>query len=98
MNYKKMDTTMTHKIEKIIEDVDGRVFTVSRGNIPPVNLPQQVIDDLVDQGMDREEAENIKTNGVSMRIMRAKHMETDVPVNDSTLDLIDNIKNKGATK
>jgi len=98
MNYKKMDTTMTHKIEKIIEDEDGRVFTVSRGNIPPVNLPQQVIDDLVDQGMDREEAEDIKTNGVSIRIMRAKHMETDVPVNDSTLDLIDNIKNKGTTK
>jgi len=98
MNYKKIDSTITHKIEKIIEGDDGRVFTVSRGIIPPVNLPQQVIDDLVDQGMDREEAENIKTNGVSMRIMRAKHMETDVPVNDSTLDLIDNIKNKGTTK
>jgi len=98
MNYKKIDSTITHKIEKIIEDEDGRVFTVSRGNIPPVNLPQQVIDDLVDQGMDREEAEDIKTNGVSIRIMRAKHMETDVPVNDSTLDLIDNIKNKGTTK
>ena len=89
---------MKHKIEKIIEGDDGRVFTVSRGIIPPVNLPQQVIDYLVDLGMDREEADNIKTKGISVRIMRARHMETDVPVNDFTLDLIDNIKNKGTTK
>ena len=83
---------MTHKREKIIEDEDGRVFTVSRGNIPPVNLPQQVIDDLVDQGMDREEAEAIKTTGLSIRIMRAPHMETDVPVSTATKAMIDSIK------
>ena len=94
MNYKKMDSTITHKIEKIIEGDDGRVFTVSRGIIPPVNLPQQVIDDLVDQGMDREEAEDIKTNGVSIRIMRAKHMETDVAVSPATENLINQIKDK----
>ena len=94
MNYKKIDSTITHKIEKIIEGDDGRVFTVSRGIIPPVNLPQQVIDDLVDQGMDREEAEDIKTKGVSVRIMRAKHMETDVAVSPATENLINQIKDK----
>ena len=83
---------MTHKIEKIIESEDGRVYTVSRGNIPPVNLPQQVIDDLVDQGMDQEEAEAIKTTGLSIRIMRAPYMETDVPVSTATKAMIDSIK------
>jgi hypothetical protein len=85
---------MKHKIEKIIEAEDGRVFTVSRGNATSVNLPQEAIDDLVAQGMDREEVENIKTKGVSIRIMRAKHMETDVSVSDATKDLIDKIKDK----
>ena len=41
---------MKHKIEKIIEKQDGRVFTVSRGNVPPVDLPQAAIDHLVAQG------------------------------------------------
>ena len=85
---------MKHKIEKIIEKEDGRVFTVSRGNVPSVNLPQKVIEDLVAQGMDREAAENIKTKGVSMRIMRAKHMETDVAVSPATENLINQLKNK----
>ena len=85
---------MKHKIEKIIEREDGRVFTVSRGNVPSVNLPQEVIEDLVAEGMDREEAENIKTKGVSIRIMRAKHMETDVPVDNATKAMIDKIKGK----
>jgi uncharacterized protein (DUF2267 family) len=85
---------MKHKIEKIIEAEDGRVFTVSRGNATSVNLPQEVIEDLVAEGMDREDAENIKTKGVSIRIMRAKHMETDVAVSDATKDLIDSIKDK----
>ena len=85
---------MKHKIEKIIEKEDGRVFTVSRGNVPPVDLPQEAIDDLVAQGMDREEAENLKTTGVSIRIMRAKHMETDVSVSDATKAMIDKIKDK----
>jgi hypothetical protein len=85
---------MKHKIEKIIEGEDGRVFTVSRGNVPSVNLPQEVIEDLVAEGMDREEAENIKTKGVSIRIMRAKHMETDVPVDNATKAMIDKIKGK----
>ena len=85
---------MKHKIEKIIEKEDGRVYTVSRGNVPPVDLPQEAIDDLVAQGMDREEAENLKTTGVSIRIMRAKHMETDVSVSDDTKAMIDKIKDK----
>jgi hypothetical protein len=85
---------MKHKIEKIIEAEDGRVFTVSRGNATSVNLPQEVIEDLVAEGMDREEAENIKTKGVSIRIMRAKHMETDVAVSPATENLINQIKDK----
>ena len=85
---------MKHKIEKIIEREDGKVFTVSRGNVPPVNLPQEAIDDLVEQGMDREQAENLKTTGVSIRIMRAKHMETDVAVSPATENLINQIKDK----
>jgi hypothetical protein len=85
---------MAHKIEKIIEKEDGRVFTVSHGNAPPVSLPQEVIEDLVAEGMDREKAENIKTKGVSVRIMRAPHMETDVPVDDTTRDLINRIRDK----
>ena len=85
---------MKHKIEKIIEKQDGRVFTVSRGNIPPVDLPQAAIDHLVAQGMDRAQAENLKTTGVSMRIMRAPHMDADVSVSDDTKDLIDSIKDK----
>ena len=85
---------MKHKIEKIIEAEDGRVFTVSRGNATSVNLTQEVIEHLVEQGMDREEAENLKTNGVSIRIMRAKHMETDVAVSPATENLINQIKDK----
>jgi hypothetical protein len=85
---------MKHKIEKIIEGEDGRVFTERRGNVTSVNLPQEVIEDLVAEGMDREEAENIKTKGVSIRIMRAKHMETDVPVDNATKAMIDKIKGK----
>ena len=85
---------MKHKIEKIIEAEDGRVFTVSRGNVPPVDLPQAAIDHLVAQGTDREVAENLKTTGVSMRIMRAPHMDADVSVSDDTKDLIDSIKDK----
>ena len=85
---------MKHKIEKIIEAEDGRVFTVSRGNLPPAGLPQEVIEDLVEQGMDREEAENLKTKGISVRIMRAKHMETDVAVSPATEDLINQIRDK----
>ena len=85
---------MKHKIEKIIEAEDGRVFTVSRGNVPLVDLPQEVIDHLVAEGMDRAQAENLKTTGVSVRIMRAPHMDADVPVGDATKDLIDKIKDK----
>ena len=85
---------MTRKIERIIEKEDGRVFTVSHGNAPPVSLPQEVIEDLVAEGMDREKAENIKTKGVSVRIMRAKHMEIDVRVDDTTQDLINQIRAK----
>ena len=85
---------MKHKIEKIIEKEDGRVYTVSQGNVPPVDLPQEAIDDLVAQGMDRAQAENLKTTGVSIRIMRAKHMETDVSVSDDTKAMIDKIKDK----
>ena len=85
---------MKHKIEKIIEAENGQVFTVSRGNVPLVDLPQEAIDYLVAQGMDRAQAENLKTTGVSIRIMRAKHMETDVSVSDDTKDLIDSIKDK----
>jgi hypothetical protein len=44
--------------------------------------------------MDRAQAENLKTTGVSIRIMRAKHMDADVPVDDATKDLIDKIKDK----
>ena len=85
---------MKHKIEKIIEAENGQVFTVSRGNVPLVDLPQEAIDYLVAQGMDRAQAENLKTTGVSMRIMRAKHMETDVVVDPATEDLINQIKDK----
>ena len=85
---------MKNKIERIIEKEDGRVFTVSRGNVPSVNLPQEVIEDLVAEGMDREKAENIKTKGVSVRIMRAPHLETDIPVDDTTKDLINRIRDK----
>jgi hypothetical protein len=84
---------MKHKIEKIIEAENGQVFTVSRGNIPPVDLPQEAIDYLVAQGMDRDQAENLKTT-VSIRIMRAPHMDADVSVSDDTKDLIDSIKDK----
>ena len=84
---------MTHKINKIIEHDDGRVFTVSRGNVPPVDLPQEAIDYLVAQGMDRAQAENLKTT-VSIRIMRAPHMDADVVVDPATKDLIDSIKDK----
>ena len=84
---------MKHKIEKIIEAENGQVFTVSRGNVPLVDLPQEAIDYLVAQGMDRAQAENLKTTGVSIRIMRAPHMDADVPVDDATKDLIDCIKN-----
>lgn len=85
---------MTHKINKIIEAEDGRVFTVSQGNVLPGKLPKQTIDDFVEQGMSREEAENLKIKGISVRIMRAKHMETDVAVDDTTVDLINAIKSK----
>ena len=85
---------MKHKIEKIIEKEDGRVFTVSRGNVPSVNLPQKVIEDLVEQGMDREAAENIKTKGVSIRIMRAPRLETDVAISPATENLINQLKDK----
>ena len=85
---------MKNKIERIVEKEDGRVFTVSRGNLPPAGLPQQTIDDLVEQGMDREEAENLKTNVVSIRIMRAPHMETDVVVSPATENLINQIRDK----
>ena len=85
---------MKHKIEKIIEAENGQVFTVSRGNVPLVDLPQEAIDYLVAQGMDRAQAENLKTTGVSIRIMRAKHMETDVSVSDDTKAMIDKIKDK----
>ena len=85
---------MKHKIEKIIEAENGQVFTVSRGNVPLVDLPQEAIDYLVAQGMDRAQAENLKTTGVSIRIMRAPHMDADVPVDDATKDLIDKIKDK----
>ena len=85
---------MKHKIEKIIEKQDGRVFTVSRGNVPPVDLPQEAIDHLVAQGMDRAQAENLKTTGVSIRIMRAPHMDADVPVDDATKAIINKIKDQ----
>ena len=85
---------MKHKIEKIIEREDGAVFTVSRGNVPLVDLPQAAIDHLVAQGMDRAQAENLKTTGVSIRIMRAKHMETDVEVSPATENLINQIRGK----
>lgn len=85
---------MTHKINKIIEAEDGRVFTVSQGNEPPSKLPEHIIDDLIEQGMSREEAENLRPKGFSVRIMRAKHLETDVPVADTTKDLINAIKSK----
>jgi hypothetical protein len=85
---------MKHKIDKIIEAEDGRVFTVSRGNATSVNLPQEAIDNLVAQGMDRTQAENLKTKGFSVRIMRAKHLETDVVVSPATEDLINQIRNK----
>ena len=84
---------MKHKIEKIIEAENGQVFTVSRGNVPLVDLPQEAIDYLVAQGMDRAQAENLKTTGVSIRIMRAPHMDADVPVDDATKAMIDCIKN-----
>jgi hypothetical protein len=78
----------------IIEGEEGRIYTMSVGTSTPVSLPQEVIEDLVAEGMDREEAENIKTKGVSVRIMRAKHMETDVAVDDTTKDLINRIRDK----
>ena len=85
---------MKHKIEKIIEAENGQVFTVSRGNVPLVDLPQEAIDYLVAQGMDRAQAENLKTTGVSIRILRAPHMETDVAVSPATENLINQIKDK----
>ena len=85
---------MKHKIEKIIEKEDGRVFTVSRGNVPSVNLPQEVIEDLVAKGMDREAADSIKTKGISVRIMRAPRLETDVAISPATENLINQLKNK----
>ena len=85
---------MKNKIERIVEKEDGRVFIVSSGNTAPVGLPQEVIEDLVAEGMDREAAENIKTKGLGIRIMRAPHMETDVPVDDITKDLINRIRDK----
>ena len=85
---------MKNKIERIVEKEDGRVFIVSSGNTAPVGLPQEVIEDLVADGMDREAAKNIKTKGVSIRIMRAPHLETDVAVSPATENLINQLKNK----
>jgi type IV pilus biogenesis protein CpaD/CtpE len=85
---------MKFKIEKIIEAKDGRVYTVSQGNVLPVRLSRQTINDLVAQGMDREAAENLRGIGVSGRIMRAKYMETDIPIDDATVDLINKIRDK----
>ena len=85
---------MKHNMERIIEGEEGRIYTMSLARRTPDSLPQQVIEGLVAEGMDREEAENIKTKGVSIRIMRAPHMETDVPVDDTTKDLINRIRDK----
>jgi len=85
---------MKNKIHKIIEGEEGRIYTMSLARRTPESLPQEVIEGLVSEGMDREEAENIKTKGVSIRIMRAPHLETDVPVDDTTKDLINRIRDK----
>ena len=85
---------MKHKIEQIFEREDGAVFTVSRGRVRSVRLSRQTINNLVEQGMDREEAENLRGIELSARIMRAPHMDADVPVDDATKDLIDKIKDK----
>ena len=84
---------MTRKIERIIEKEDGRVFTVTQCNDLPSKLPTHLINYLVSEGMDREEATNLVT-APRHRIIRAKHLETDVPVDDATKAMIDSIKDK----
>lgn len=84
---------MTRKIERIIEYKDGKVFTVSYSNSPPPKLPTHLINYLVSEGMDREEATQFVTIPRAM-LTRAPHLETDVPVDDTTQDLINQIRDK----
>lgn len=84
---------MTRKINQIIEYKDGRVFTVTQCNDLPSKLPTHLINYLVSEGMDREEATNLVT-APRHRLERAPHLETDVPVDDTTNNLINQIRNK----
>lgn len=85
---------MKDMIQKIIESEDGRVFTVSKHSIDPsAELFQGLIDKLIEQGMNPEKAKQMQLIS-STRIMRASHMETDVPVDDVTKATIDRIKDR----
>ena len=80
-------------IDKIIETEDGKVYTVT--SLKFERWPPS-IDELVEMGLSREQAENMEfePNGIRMRVTRSKHLETEIEVDDSTKDLIDGIKNK----
>ena len=83
---------MKDMIQKIIESEDGRVFTVSKHSIDPsAELFQGLVNKLIEHGIDPKEAKHMRLVS-STRIMRAPHMETEVPVADATKEIIDRIK------
>jgi hypothetical protein len=85
---------MKNEIKAIEENKDGRVFTISQVSTGESQLSPELIDHLVAQGMDREQAERMTPARTSIRIMRAQYLETDVPVSDDTKAMIDKIKNQ----
>ena len=84
---------MKNEIIEITENKDGHVFTISRVINSDTRLSPEIIDNLVSQGMDREQAERMTPASTTIRIMRSPHMDADVPVDDATKAMIDCIKN-----
>ena len=85
---------MKNEIKAIEENKDGHVFTISQVSTGESQLSPELIDHLVAQGMDREQAERMTPTRTSIRIMRARYLETDVPVSNDTKAIIDKIKDK----
>jgi len=85
---------MKNEIIEITENKDGHVFTISQVINSDTRLSPEIIDNLVSQGMDREQAERMTPASTTIRIMRAPHMDADVPVDDATKDLINQIRDK----
>ena len=85
---------MKNEIIEIKENKDGHVFTISQVINSDTKLSPEIIDNLVSQGMDREQAERMKPASTTIRIMRAKYLETDVPVETTTKAIINKIKDQ----